>query len=251
MAESTKITFEAAANTAGAGEFFKTLAEFWDKQISKGILGQTMTADDGASKSQAVVHNEVRLDILEADAKALSKTLQAQVVKPFLDLNHGPSDRYPKITLVVPKPEDIKALVDALSKLVPLGLKVEQSVIRDKLGIPDPAKDAELLGVPTPVPATPPGTAANRARNAEGGGDPFAADQVAQRLAEESSAAHRDLLDRIKGIVDGAESMEALRDQLLEAFADLPTDDLGKVMQAGFSVANLLGRFDASREARV
>lgn len=248
MAESTKITFEAAANTAGAGEFFKTLAEFWDKQISKGILGQTMTADDGASKSQAVVHNEVRLDILEADAKALSKTLQSQVVKPFLDLNHGPSVSYPKITVVVPKPEDIKALIDALAKLVPLGLEVEQSVIRDKLGLPDPAKGAILLKIPAAAP-TAPGPAANRARNAEGGGDPFPADLIAQRLGDETASASAQRLERIKAIVDGADNLEDLREQLLNAFGDLSREDLARAMQAGFAVAELVGRFDARSES--
>jgi phage gp29-like protein len=54
----------------------------------------------------------------------------------------------------VPKPENTKILIGALKELEPLGLKVEQSVIRDKLNIPAPADGAELLGIPAPV-ATP------------------------------------------------------------------------------------------------
>lgn len=34
---------------------------------------------------------------------------------------------------------------------MPLGLKVEQSVIRDKLNLPAPAKGAGLLEIPAPV----------------------------------------------------------------------------------------------------
>ena len=45
----------------------------------------------------------------------------------------------------MPEPEDLKQLVAALKDLVPLGLKVESSVISDKLGLPDPAKDADIL----------------------------------------------------------------------------------------------------------
>lgn len=153
MPESTKITFEQAPNVTGAGDFFEKLTAFWDKQVSKGVLGQTMTADDGASLSQAQVHQLVRLDIMTADARALSNTLNRMLVRPFIDLNFGPGS-YPRLTVVVPKPENIAALVDALAKLVPLGLEVEQSVIRDKLGLPDPDKGATLLTAPAA--ATPP-----------------------------------------------------------------------------------------------
>ena len=147
MPESVKITFEQAANVAGAGDFFDKLASFWDRQISKGVLGQTMTSDDGASLSQAQVHQLVRLDIMTADARALSNTLQRQLVQPFVDLNFG-AGAYPRLTVVVPKPENTAALVDALAKLVPLGLRVEQSVVRDKLGMPDPDDDSVVLAQP-------------------------------------------------------------------------------------------------------
>lgn len=254
MSESTKITFEAAANVAGAGNFFDKLVTFWDKQISKGVLGQTMTADDGSSNSQAQVHQLVRLDILTADARALSTTLAKQVVRAFVDLNFGPAERCPKITVVVPEPEDANALVDALAKLVPLGLRVEQSVIRDKLGIPDPADDAEILVAPAAaspsVPPAKPATnrAANAAKRAANNEETTAADLIAERMAIEAAGAHSDWLRRIQDIVDSADSMEALRDQLLEAFAELPAGQLASVMQAGFAVADLVGRFEASRE---
>lgn len=249
--QSTQISFQQAANVAGAGDFFEKLAQFWDKQISKGVLGQTMTADDGSSNSQAQVHQLVRLDILEADAKALSNTLQRQLLAPFIALNFAHQGKLPRIKVVVPQPEDTKALVDALSKLVPLGLKVEQSVIRDKLGIPDPAEDAELLGAPAPAAA--PAPALNRelprARNAAQDADPSTADLIADRLSTEAAAAHREWLFRIEQIVEEADSMEALRDALLNAFSDLPTGQMTQVMQAAFAVAELAGRFEAGRES--
>lgn len=42
-----------------------------NKEISKGILGQTMTMDDGSSQSQAIVHSQVLEDIIEADTKTI------------------------------------------------------------------------------------------------------------------------------------------------------------------------------------
>ncbi len=151
--ESMKIEFVQASTTGGGTGIFKELAEYLDRQVSKAVLGQTMTSDDGSSQAQANVHNEVRLDIVKSDAKQLSSTLNRHFVKSFIDLNYGVQQRYPSVCVYVPDNEDLTLLVTALEKLVPLGLEVEQSVIRDKFGLPDPGLDGagrakgKLLGV--------------------------------------------------------------------------------------------------------
>lgn len=245
MPESVRIQFEQAANVAGAGDFFDRLAAFWDKQISKGVLGQTMTADDGASLSQAQVHQIVRLDIMTADARALSNTLQRELVKPFLDLNHGPGS-YPRISVVVPKPDNTSALVDALQKLVPLGLSVEQSVIRDKLGIPDPDAGADVLKpAATPVPP-----AINRALNTEStASDATPTGAMTDAAAEQAAAPWSAILDRVHELVASASDMDTLRESLLAAYADLPHDQLGEVLAMGMAAAELAGRYDIEQEA--
>lgn len=143
--ESMTLEFIEAArgsNSGGAG-MFKELADYLDAQISKAILGQTMTTDDGSSMSQAQVHNEVRLDILKSDAKQLAATLNRDLVRPLIDLNYGPQENYPELVIHVPEPEDLQLLINGLEKLVPLGLEVEQSVIRDKFNLPDPERNEQ------------------------------------------------------------------------------------------------------------
>lgn len=246
MPESVRIQFEQAANVAGAGDFFDRLAAFWDKQISKGVLGQTMTADDGASLSQAQVHQIVRLDIMTADARALSNTLQRELVKPFLDLNHGPGS-YPRISVVVPKPDNTSALVDALQKLVPLGLSVEQSVIRDKLGIPDPDAGADVLKAPAMAPQP----AFNRALNAEAAAvDATPVSVMTEALADQAGAHWQAILDRVHDLVASAPDLPTLRESLLALYADLPHDQLGEVMGMAMAAAELAGRYDIEQEAR-
>jgi phage gp29-like protein len=160
LPEGMKIEFQEIANTAGGAELFRGLAEWIDKQTSKAVLGQTMTADDGSSQSQATVHNDVREDIQRADARHLAHTLARDLVRPFVDLNYGVQRRYPTIRVSIPEPENVAQLVTALRDLVPMGLKVESSVISDKLGLPDPEKGAHLLQAPAPEPGFAP--AANR-----------------------------------------------------------------------------------------
>lgn len=245
MPESVRIQFEQAANVAGAGDFFDKLASFWDKQISKGVLGQTMTADDGASLSQAQVHQIVRLDIMTADARALSNTLQRQLVRPFVDLNFGPGS-YPRLTVVVPKPENTSALVDALQKLVPLGLTVEQSVIRDRLGIPDPDAGADVLKAPAMAPQP----AFNRALNAEAvPTDATPVTDMGAALAEQAAPAWEAVLEHVQQLVDAAPDLPSLRDALLAAYDHLPVEQLGEIVAMGLTAAELAGRYDLEQES--
>jgi len=142
--ESMRIEFPAVV-TGDGSKVFRELAEWVDKQTSKAVLGQTMTTDDGASLAQGQVHNDVRRDIQVADARQTANTINRFLVQSFVDFNFGTQENYPAVRLPVIEPEDTTELATALEKLVPLGLKVETSVIRDKLGLPDPADDADVL----------------------------------------------------------------------------------------------------------
>ena len=54
----------------------------------------------------------------------------------------------------------------------------------------------------------------------------------------------------VESCLDEAESLEALRERLLSAYGDLPTDELAEVMAMGFAAAELAGRLDAKEESR-
>lgn len=126
---------------------FGGLLEYLDKQVSKLVVGQTMTADDGASMAQAEVHNKVRIDIMQADCRQLANTLNRDLIPWFVAINFGPQDAYPRLTLPVPEPEDLKELTEGVARLLPYGLKVGQSQMREKLGLSAPEEGDELLGI--------------------------------------------------------------------------------------------------------
>lgn len=134
---------EAKGGTGNA--VFSAKAEYLDRQISKGVLGQTMTTDDGSSLGQAAVHENVRHDIARADARQTSITANRDLIRPYVDLNFGPRDRYPTMVIPITENEDIKALVDAVERLVPLGLKVGMADVRERIGFEEPDEDAELM----------------------------------------------------------------------------------------------------------
>jgi phage gp29-like protein len=144
------IDFPQLGQAAGGAELFRTLADWLDSQISKAVLGQTGTTDTsaGSGYAQSKVHNEVRGDLLKADARQLAAAVTQSVIAPFVLANFGPAAIVPSLHLVVEEPEDVAALANALGILVPLGLRVDASEVRGKLGLAEPAADAELLGKP-------------------------------------------------------------------------------------------------------
>ena len=66
-----------------------------------------MTPDNGSSQAQANVHNEVRHDVAASDARSVSGTLNRDLVRPYVDLNHGVQARYPKLRIVIEEAEDV------------------------------------------------------------------------------------------------------------------------------------------------
>ncbi|WP_204799683.1 hypothetical protein [Nitrosomonas nitrosa] len=54
------------------------------------------------------------------------------------------------------------------------------------------------------------------------------------------------MMDRVKIMVDQAESLEQLRDNLLASYGDLEIGQLTEIMAMGFAAAELAGRFDVN-----
>lgn len=142
-----EIEFREVSGGTGNG-LFSAMSEYLDKQTSKGVLGQTMSTDDGASLSQAQVHENVRHDIARADARQLAVTANRDLIRPFVDLNFGPQEKYPTLVIPITEAEDIKVLAEVIAKLVPLGLELSMPKTRERLGFEDPDEGDVLFKAP-------------------------------------------------------------------------------------------------------
>ena len=241
---------------------FGSLAEYLDKQVSKGVLGQTMASDDGASRAQAQVHDGVRQDIAQMDGRQIGRTVTTQLVIPYVNFNYGPQKLYPRVTFPIPEPEDLTQLADNLGKLVPLGLQVGVSVVRDKFGLPDPQEGEEVLVAPrrvAPAPAASddeppddpsadpkdkatagrlaplcPGCGRRHALAARGpANDPLS--RLVDAALEEWEAPMTPIVATIAAAWEEATSLEDLRARL-DALR-LPTDDLARALAGATMIA--------------
>lgn len=238
--KSMEIELVEAGKGAGS-DFFERLANHFDAQLSKGILGQTASASGTAGKlGDEKLQAEVRDDIRDDDAEQLEETLQRDLVKAFVDLNFGPQQDYPQLQLRASEREDIAALTNALKELVPLGLKVEQSVVRDKLGLPDPDPDAkpeDLLGAPAPAqppapPAPPTAQAANREQPGEFTPEQQALEELADRGTAAAARALRGIEARLVALVRESSSYEEAMEKVLALWPEMDLDDLAELLEA-------------------
>lgn len=67
------------ANKSGASDTYDTLYERMEKGLSKLIVGQTMTTEDGSSRSQGEVHERVAQAIAQDDRLFITKLLNGRV----------------------------------------------------------------------------------------------------------------------------------------------------------------------------
>jgi phage gp29-like protein len=126
------------ANQNGSPELYQKFCEYLDSQVSKAVLGQTLTTEmprSGGSRAAAQVHDAVRRDILSADARRLSATLARDLVRPIVDLNMGPQRRYPTIELTLPDDADTKVFAEIVALLADRGLQISQKEVLQRLGL--------------------------------------------------------------------------------------------------------------------
>lgn len=237
-------------------DLWERLANFLDQQVSKAVLGQTTTTDaisGGHAVSQE--HQEVREDIERADAKGVAGTINRDLVRPLIDLNRGPPKKYPLLRIGRQDQVNVPELATALAQLVPLGLKVGMSTVRDKIGMPDPADDEELMTAPkAPAPAGVPPIGADPnadpgavALQAAGAGRNDVVDAFTARLAAEAGTSVEHAVTAIASLMASASSLQDFRDRLVELYPRISPTSFAEVMARAVLASDLAGRYEATR----
>jgi phage gp29-like protein len=240
LPKSMEIDFTSSGNVRGDA-LFENMARYIDEQVSKIVLGQTMTADSGSSQAQATVHDDVRHDIAAADARAVMGTINRDLVRVFVEVNFGKQAIYPKIIIEVPEPEDTKLMIDGAVALANIGVKFKASELRGKLGFSDPEKGDEVVGgVPTPpVPPAPPVARNRMALNrAEG---PDAVDEIVDDMLGDWEAVMGDLVDPVHALLEECEDYDTFMARLPEVIKGQSTARVIDALVKGTFKARALG----------
>lgn len=252
------ITTEKASST----DLYEKMARYFDEQMSKALLGQTLTSDSGGgSFAQSKTHNEVRHDLTVADCKALAATFRRYVIRPLVIYNFGEDKRIPYMRFDVEEAEDLKETAELIGTLIEkTGLKISTSYLYKKFSIPKPKEGDEI--------ATP---------SYGGGGLPFKLDQATQtaltqlslkagtepdikpgtqqhidKLADTSirkgAGSFKKAFDPILKMIESAGSLEELRDMMEDdkavagLYAAMDISQVEELLQKVMLYADLEGR---------
>lgn len=238
---------EAARN--GTGDY-KTLHDTMDETIAKAVLGQSMTTEDGSSRSQAEVHLGVRQDIVKADADLVCESFNLGPVAWLVERNF-PGAEPPRVYRVVDEPEDLTEIAERDTKVKALGFKPGLEYVRETYGdhweesAPPPALD----------PTAPPVPGAPGAQDE----DPAFADQerkrdyvdgLVQQLADRAGPVTDAWIEQMRGVVESAQDYDELLGNLSELVETIPLDQLAQLIEGASTAAGLAGRESVDAESR-
>ena len=97
------------ASRSGSVDTYEKLVRYMDEQISKAVLGETMSttaASTGLGSNQAGVQNDVRLEVAKDDGDELDETLNDTLVRWIVEYNL-PGAALPKLERDFSEPEDL------------------------------------------------------------------------------------------------------------------------------------------------
>ncbi|MEE8112984.1 MAG: DUF935 family protein, partial [Nitrososphaerales archaeon] len=170
--EGVEIAF---AEARSRGEFFNVSIRLINEQITKVILGQTLTSSQGDKGSQSLgsVHFDILAMELDELGVDLGENINEQLTKPMIDINFAGVTEYPKMVFPSMVPEDEMPLVEKFLSAMDKGIvkateddekhirKVLQFPVRDRESIllndPDSATLPTGPLPPNPGPGSPPG----------------------------------------------------------------------------------------------
>jgi len=213
FSKAVEAEFLQASNSTG-DVYFKLL-EYTGDAITKLILGQTASSGDGGGLSGDNAQDRVRQDILESDCRPIEGTARAQVIRPWVVLNHGDKAPIPQLRLRCEPPENRKEEAEIVSTLSQ-SWDLDPDEVKAKTGYTVRPKAA-----PSPQPAKP-DAAALSAESPMDAGDDIAALALSQYLR---SHGIREWFGPLQAAIEVAVDEpdgEQFREKVLALTADLP-----------------------------
>lgn len=153
-----KVTLDVHEAVRNVGSSHKDIVDdFCNSEIARAILGQTLTSrgsDGGGSRALGEVHDAVRGEKIEADAKALMAAVNQQLVQPLVTLNFGPGVKPPTWVIEYDPQADLTETANRMKVLWEQGLPVPARFYYETFQIPEPSEGEPIL-VKAAQPAAP------------------------------------------------------------------------------------------------
>lgn len=220
---------EAAKNSGGSYEEF---LKYWDGAIAKIILSQTGTTQQGQYSGTAEVLNDVKSELVKADADLLCESFNDTVATWLTEWNF-PGAKTPQVWRKVPNTRREEAQRAADKGAYEIGLELTDEAINRRYGEDWKRRAAAPVSVPSDSPAF-----------AEPGRDE--PDEIAEQLESVTNAAGTGMINMIRAELDAAiragEDFAAFSDRIARLYPVMDTAELAEALEGAVLAANLSGR---------
>jgi len=239
-----EIDFKEIGSKSASTDMFERRGDWFDRQVSKLVLGQTTTTD-AISGGHAVSkeHREVQEDIERSDAFDLSSTINLQLVRNMIAFKFGPQEHYPILTIGRPDEVPLDEFSRAFDIFARYGLELPKRYVYDRLGAPAPIDNEDTIGGQAQTGSPTARQALNSLFDKSTHAKAPARDQVdiiTARLEDEASGILNDQIDAIREALNQAISLQDASRRL--AKLDLKEEDLAKAMASAMMVSHLAGQ---------
>lgn len=239
--DTSKIEIIEAAGKSASADIFDKLKDACNADISKAILGQTLTTELSSTGSLAAAqtHNEVRKDIILSDARIIEETLN-QIVRWTIDQNFGQDVIAPAFRFS--EPEEVnKQLAERDTLLSGIGVRFTPKYIQRAYNLGE--KDFTIVE-PGPAPTFASSVAPDRIRHLHHSSsikdllDKAAASAFPPELQQKIMEG---LLKPVFDLIEKGESLEEIYEKLGELLPELDTDELQEVLDRACAAADMYG----------
>ena len=224
-----------SGDKGASADLYERLLMYCRSEINIALLGQNQSTESNSNRASATAGLEVAKTIRDGDAALVMATMN-QLLRWLTDLHDG--EQAPAPTFVLFEEEDVNTQQAVRDEtLTKAGLKFTKEYWKRVYRLQD--GDIEEAPAGPSMPKAPGAAAAVPVEFVEGSAPAVvSAGELGTAAAPIVMAWVRDL----RALVEAHSEPQALQDALLEAYSELPTDELTEVMALAFELAHLQGR---------
>ena len=231
-----------SGDKGASADLYERLLMYCRSEINIALLGQNQSTESNSNRASATAGLEVAKTIRDGDSALVMATMN-QLLRWLTDLHDG--EQAPAPTFVLFEEEDVNTQQAVRDEtLTKAGLKFTKEYWKRVYRLQD--GDIEEAPAGPSMPKAPGAAAAVPVELVEGSAPAAVpAGELSTAAAPIVMAWVRDL----RALVEAHSEPQALQDALLEAYSELPTDELTEVMALAFELAHLQGRDEVMQGA--
>ena len=224
-----------SGDKGASADLYERLLMYCRSEINIALLGQNQSTESNSNRASATAGLEVAKTIRDGDSALVMATMN-QLLRWLTDLHDG--EQAPAPTFVLFEEEDVNTQQAVRDEtLTKAGLKFTKEYWKRVYRLQD--GDIEEAPAGPSMPKAPGAAAAVPVEFVEGTAPAVVpTGELNTAAAPIVMAWVRDL----RALVEAHSEPQALQDALLEAYSELPTDELTEVMALAFELAHLQGR---------